>query len=98
MVNITHVDLLALATSYQYNYMIQSIANASTDHVSFISYDNSFVSNILGPKPTQELVITEPWAAFHEAGVYNQATGKVCFLGTRSCHDDYAHDHQPYVC
>ncbi|KAK5167435.1 uncharacterized protein LTR77_007134 [Saxophila tyrrhenica] len=76
MVNITNVDLLTLATSYQYAYQIQSIANASTDHVSFISYDDSF-ANILGPNPTQEMVANYPYAAFHEAGVYNQATGKL---------------------
>ena len=77
MVNITHVDLLTLATSYHYFYQVQTIANASTDHVSFISYHDSFVDNILGPNPTQELVKNMPYEAFHEAGVYNIATGKL---------------------
>jgi gluconolactonase len=79
MVNITSVNLLHLATSYQYFYDIQTIANASTDHVSFISYHDSFL-DILGANPTQELVADYPYAAFHEAGVYNQATGQLYFV------------------
>lgn len=79
MVNITTVDLLSLASSIQYANQIQSIANASTDHVSFISYHPSF-SDILGSNPTQELVSSyTAWQPFHEAGVYNQATGKLYF-------------------
>jgi len=72
------VDLLRLATSYQYAYQIQDIANASTNSVGFISYDDAFAS-ITGPNPTQEMVASYPYAAFHEAGVYNQATGKLYF-------------------
>jgi gluconolactonase len=78
MVNITHVDLLRLATSYHYTYQIQAIANASTDHVSFISYDDSFL-DILGSNPTQQMVGSYSYQPFHEAGVYNQATGKLYF-------------------
>ena len=77
MVNITHVNLLNLATSYHYAYQIQDIANASTNHVSFISYSDTFVNDILGPNPTQELVSDPGWEAFHEAGVYNIKTGKL---------------------
>ena len=78
MVNITHVDLLALATSYHYTYQIQDIANASTNHVSFISYSDTFVNDILGSNPTQELVSNPGgWEPFHEAGVYNIKTGKL---------------------
>lgn len=79
MVNITHVDLLALATSYHYNYQIQDIANASTNHISFISYSDVFVNQVLGPNPAQELVSPTNlgWEPFHEAGVYNIKTGKL---------------------
>ena len=77
MVNITHVDLLSLATSYPYAYQLQSIANNSIDDVSFISYNDRFVSDILGPNVSQELVTELPWNAFHEAGVYNIKTGKL---------------------
>ena len=77
MVNITHVDLLALATSYPYAYHLESIANASTDSVSFLSYNATFADHILGPNVSQELVTEEPWEAFHEAGVYNIQTGKL---------------------
>lgn len=68
------VDLPGLATSFPYAYQLQAIANASTDHVSFISYDQSFVDDVLGSNATQELVTTLPWVAFHEAGVFNIAT------------------------
>lgn len=77
MVNITHVDLLALATSYQYSYQIQTVANQSINDVSFISYNDSFVSDILGPDVSQELITELPWNAFHEAGAYNIKTGKL---------------------
>ncbi|KAK3086926.1 hypothetical protein LTR53_020031, partial [Teratosphaeriaceae sp. CCFEE 6253] len=45
--------------------------------ISFISYDDSFVTNILGPNVTQELVAHTDWVAFHEAGIYNIGTGKL---------------------
>lgn len=78
MVNITTVDLLTLASSYHYAYQIQSIANASTDHVSFISYNDAFVNDILGPNPTQQMIASyDSWQPFHEAGVYNIKTGKL---------------------
>jgi hypothetical protein len=75
MVNITYVDVLSLAASIPYANQLASIANASTDHVSFISYHDSFANDILGPNASQELVTQEPWVAFHEAGVYNHPTG-----------------------
>lgn len=77
MVNITHVDLLSLATSYQYNYQLQTIANASVDTVNFISYNDTFANSILGPDVSQELITEQPYEAFHEAGVYNIKTGKL---------------------
>ncbi|CAK4034011.1 Hypothetical predicted protein [Lecanosticta acicola] len=77
MVNITHVDLLRLATSFPYADQLQAVTNASTDHVSFLAYDASFVTDVLGSNVTQKLVADLPWAAFHEAGVYNKATGKL---------------------
>lgn len=77
MVNITHVDLLSLATSYQYSYQIQTIANNSIDDISFISYSDTFANDIIGPDATQHLITELPWHAFHEAGVYNIKTGKL---------------------
>ncbi len=77
MVNITHVDLLRLASSIPYAQQLQSIANASTEQISFISYDPSFVTDILGPNVSQQLVAHTDWVAFHEAGIYNIATGKL---------------------
>lgn len=74
MVNITYVDLLQLATSFDYANSIQTITNASTDHVSLISYDHSFVNDVLGTNVTQRLVADLPWEAFHEAGVFNIGT------------------------
>ncbi|WPH01932.1 lactonohydrolase [Acrodontium crateriforme] len=74
---VTTVDLLRLATSFPYVNELAAIANASTDHISFLSYDESFITNVLGPNASQELVAQTSWAAFHEAGVYNKATGKL---------------------
>jgi len=75
MVNITHVDVLGLAASIPYANELTALANASTDHVSFISYSDEFFTNILGNNVTQELVAETSWDAFHEAGVYNIETG-----------------------
>jgi len=77
MVNITHVDLLSLATSYQYAYSLQDVANASVNEVSFLSYNDTFANDILGPDAFQELITELSWNAFHEAGVYNIKTGKL---------------------
>jgi gluconolactonase len=71
MVHIHHVDLLQLATTFNYSLTFEAIANASTDHVSFISYHQSFIDDVLGTNVTQRLVADLPWKAFHEAGVYN---------------------------
>lgn len=70
MVNITHVNLLQLATSLDYANSLHAITNASIDHVSLLSYDPSFL-DILGSNVTQRLVAEFPWQAFHEAGAYN---------------------------
>ena len=77
MVNITSVDLLHLASSIPYAYQLQSIANASIDHISFISYNDTFITDILGANVSQQLVAQTDWVAFHEAGVYNIQTGKL---------------------
>lgn len=75
MVNVTTVNLLQLATSFQYVNELQTIANDSINEISFISYDSSFVDQVLGPNVSQQLVAEESWEAFHEAGVFNIATG-----------------------
>lgn len=84
MVNITQVDLLRLATSFDYAYSLEAIANASTEQVSFISYHPSFDSEVLGNSVSQKLVADLPWDAFHEAGVYNKATGKLYATSSKS--------------
>lgn len=77
MVNITHVNLLNLASSIPYANELASIANASTDQISSISYNDAFTQDILGANASQELITQESWVAFHEAGVYNIKTGKL---------------------
>jgi gluconolactonase len=42
MVNITHVNLLTLAASIPYANELYGIANASTDHISFLSYSEYY--------------------------------------------------------
>jgi len=85
MVNITYVDLLALASSFPFAQQINSIATtaAAADHISFVAYDQSFVTDVLGNNATEELVATLPWAAFHEAGAYNLATNKIYLSSNR---------------
>lgn len=77
MVNVTIVDLLQLAISIPYASQLAAVSNASTDHVSFLAYDQSFIDFVVGSDPTESLITTKPWVAFHEAGVYNIATGKL---------------------
>lgn len=77
MVNITHVDVVRLAASLPYVNELTAIANTSSDHVSFISYSDDFANNVLGHNASQEMVAETSWEAFHEAGVYNIATGQL---------------------
>ncbi|KAH9844573.1 calcium-dependent phosphotriesterase [Teratosphaeria destructans] len=82
MVNIFHVDLLRLASSLQYALELDGVISGSTSEVSFVSYSDSF-RDLLGPDVSSELVATRDWKAFHEAGVYSQATGKI-YLSSKS--------------
>ncbi|KAF2216510.1 hypothetical protein CERZMDRAFT_64920 [Cercospora zeae-maydis SCOH1-5] len=77
MVNITHVNLLQLATRFDYANEVNAITNVSTDQVSLVAYDQAFLDDVLGTNVTQRLVAELPWDAFHEAGVYNHATKKI---------------------
>ncbi|TIA44204.1 calcium-dependent phosphotriesterase [Aureobasidium pullulans] len=78
MVNITRVNLLSLAASIPYATELQAVVNGSVDHLSFISYNESFVTDILGPNVSQQLVGNyQDFQPFHEAGVYNIQTGKL---------------------
>lgn len=67
--SVTHVDLLGLATSIPYANQLQLLGNNSVSAISFLSYNNSFADDILGPNVSQTLVVDESWVAFHEAGV-----------------------------
>ncbi|KAI7472409.1 lactonohydrolase [Hortaea werneckii] len=77
MVNITHVDWLRLATSFNYASQLETIANSSVNEIIFLSYDDSFANDVLGPDFSQEFITQTSWTAFHEAGVYNIDTGKL---------------------
>ncbi|KAF2773050.1 lactonohydrolase [Teratosphaeria nubilosa] len=83
MVNIFHVDLLRLASNLQYVSQLDEVISGSTSEVSFVSYSDSFTNDILGPDVSSELVDTKSWKAFHEAGVYSHATGKI-YLTSKS--------------
>jgi hypothetical protein len=72
MASITTVDLLALATSLPYAAEITSF-NSSTPNVTFQSFHNSF-SSLLGSNASWTMVANESYQAFHEAGVYDQAS------------------------
>ena len=75
MVNLINVDLMRLASNIPYANHLHSIATASTDQVTFLSYHDSFQTDVLGPNPSSELAFEAGWDAFHEAGVYNIKTG-----------------------
>ncbi|SMQ47506.1 unnamed protein product [Zymoseptoria tritici ST99CH_3D1] len=77
MVNITAVDLLQLASSIPYASQLNSLAESITDAVGFISYNQSFITDVLGTNVTEALASNQSYEAFHEAGVYNIATGKL---------------------
>ena len=68
MVNIINVNLLRLASNFQYGHHLHTIAHTSTDDITFISYNESFVNDILGPNVASQLIADEPYDAFHEAG------------------------------
>ncbi|GAB7337183.1 hypothetical protein MBLNU457_g2569t1 [Dothideomycetes sp. NU457] len=74
MVNITSVNLLGLATSIQYGMQLASLPASTNTSVGFISYSDTFVNDILGPNVSSQLIANETWEAFHEGGVYSQAT------------------------
>ncbi|KJX98309.1 hypothetical protein TI39_contig418g00001, partial [Zymoseptoria brevis] len=77
MVNITAVDLLQLASSIPYASQLDSLAESFTDAVGFISYNQSFNTDVLGTNVTEALASNQSYEAFHEAGVYHIATGKL---------------------
>lgn len=77
MVNITTIDLLRVASSIPYANEISSLTTAAPDAVQFLSYNETFVTNILGPNVSQALISNLTWNAFHEAGVYNLATNSL---------------------
>lgn len=69
MVNITHVDLLALAANFPFAQEINSIATttSTTEHMTFVSYNDIFANEILGIDATEQLIADLSWDAFHEA-------------------------------
>lgn len=77
MVTITTVNLLTLATSIPYAQQLYSIANNANSSIQFLSYNDTFTTNILGPNVSQELVTDQGYNAFHEAGIYNIATNSL---------------------
>jgi len=74
LANITDVDLFQLSRSLSYASSIFALANTGNETVNFLSYNNSFKTDILGPCPAVTLIANESWNAFHEAGVYYKET------------------------
>ena len=74
MVDISIANLFQLSTSLDYASNLASLANTANQTVTFLSYSDIFISDILGSSPTASLVSQQPWQAFHEAGVYYKAT------------------------
>ena len=87
MVTVTSVNLLTLATSLPYVADLYTTEN-STTAIQFLSYNDDFANNLLG-NVSSKLVADLPWAAFHEAGVYNKATNSV-YIASNYQIGDYA--------
>jgi len=78
MASVTSVNLLALATSAPYVNQIQAIRNASTHHLSLLSYNSAFTDSILPQNVSVTLVSNEsPFNAFHEGGIYQHSTNSI---------------------
>ena len=77
MVNITSVDLLNLASSFSYSQQVINSSIYANDNINFLSYNHSFITDILGPNVSSTLIANVTWGAFHEAGVYSQATNSI---------------------
>ena len=75
--SIIQTHTLSPMTSISSGNLTPTFANAITDQVSFVSYDDRFASDILGDNVTQETIAEVNWEAFHEAGVYNIATERL---------------------
>jgi hypothetical protein len=75
MASVTTIDLLALATSLPYAGEISTFSTG-IENVSFQQYDNAFAS-ILGPNASWRMIANESYEAFHEAGIYHQATNSL---------------------
>jgi len=86
MVNITTVDLLGLASSLSYSQQILNLSDTANSSIQFVSYDKSFITDILGPNVSQALISNQSYNAFHEAGVYNQATNSL-YMASNWAHD-----------
>ncbi|GAB1739829.1 hypothetical protein NU219Hw_g4764t1 [Hortaea werneckii] len=84
MVNLTYVNYLQLATNLSYVQQLETTVESPPEGIHFVAYHDSFVSDILGPNPSQELVAETAWPAFHEAGVYNIETGKLYASSNRA--------------
>lgn len=76
MVNVTSVNLLTLATSLPYVAELYTSENSSSS-IQFLSYNDAFAKNVLGPSISSTLVADVSWEAFHEAGVYNKDTNSI---------------------
>ena len=77
MASVTSVNLLTLATSFPYVNQLANIVSTATSSIEFLSYNDTFTNAILGPNVSSQLISQQSYEAFHEAGVYNQATNSL---------------------
>ena len=88
MATVSSVNLLSLATSLPYAAQLSSIASNATSSVQFLSYNDSFTNDILGPDVSQQLISHQSYQAFHEAGVYYKATNSVYIASNWQSYDN----------
>lgn len=72
--SVTNVNLLSAATNLNY---FSTILPQSVPQIALLAYQDDFATNVLGDKFTAKKILDEPWAAFHEGGVYQKSTNSM---------------------
>ncbi|POR39513.1 Gluconolactonase [Tolypocladium paradoxum] len=70
MSHFVNIDLLAVASDANYFAKLPA-TNITAPAISLLAYHDDFY-NVLGHNATARKVLDLPWAAFHEAGIYNK--------------------------
>lgn len=87
MVAVTTINLTVLATSFPYANELAALSFPNASDISFLSFSPAF-SEIITPSTTARLISSQPYAAFHEAGVYNRGTNSIYIASNWDAYDN----------